>query len=294
MDKDIESDPGRVYPRVCGGTPYADDSDDSGSGLSPRVRGNRERRHRPPLPVRSIPACAGEPANGYDRAGNSAVYPRVCGGTAGWWVWGISLWGLSPRVRGNRAETVALRDSAWSIPACAGEPAAGPSLAKDARVYPRVCGGTRRDPPAMSAYGGLSPRVRGNPLRRDALAAGPRSIPACAGEPASVGSSSTATGVYPRVCGGNPRLASAPLRGFGSIPACAGEPRKATNEHACDEVYPRVCGGTHRRLIVEQRVKGLSPRVRGNPPAARHGAAGEGSIPACAGEPRPAPYRIGT
>ena len=50
-----------VYPRVCGGTvdfrPLALDA----QGLSPRVRGNLQRRQRPQGKRRSIPACAGEP-----------------------------------------------------------------------------------------------------------------------------------------------------------------------------------------------------------------------------------------
>ena len=50
-----------VYPRVCGGTGMVCTQMGSGVGLSPRVRGNHPAPpcHRPP--VRSIPACAGEP-----------------------------------------------------------------------------------------------------------------------------------------------------------------------------------------------------------------------------------------
>ena len=51
----------KVYPRVCGGTVVKKAFFVQQRGLSPRVRGNRQRR-----PVRrdfagSIPACAGEP-----------------------------------------------------------------------------------------------------------------------------------------------------------------------------------------------------------------------------------------
>ena len=51
----------RVYPRVCGGTIRADSSGIQPEGLSPRVRGNRPLCHHPLHPLRSIPACAGEP-----------------------------------------------------------------------------------------------------------------------------------------------------------------------------------------------------------------------------------------
>ena len=55
---------------------------DSAWGLSPRVRGNLIIAiSRPPV-LRSIPACAGEPGEAYNRAAIARVYPRVCGGTA--------------------------------------------------------------------------------------------------------------------------------------------------------------------------------------------------------------------
>ena len=53
---------GRVYPRVCGGTALIPRVLDGQQGLSPRVRGNQSRRSRGSRSVRSIPACAGQPA----------------------------------------------------------------------------------------------------------------------------------------------------------------------------------------------------------------------------------------
>ena len=50
-----------VYPRVCGGTICDRQAFTILAGLSPRVRGNRRPRHIAGQPVRSIPACAGEP-----------------------------------------------------------------------------------------------------------------------------------------------------------------------------------------------------------------------------------------
>ena len=51
--------------------------------------------------------------------------------------------GLSPRVRGNPLGLMRARALPWSIPACAGEPAAACEAAAIPQVYPRVCGGTR-------------------------------------------------------------------------------------------------------------------------------------------------------
>ena len=52
---------GRVYPRVCGGTPCRGGSLGRTKGLSPRVRGNQRQHRTGQSAHRSIPACAGEP-----------------------------------------------------------------------------------------------------------------------------------------------------------------------------------------------------------------------------------------
>ncbi len=72
------------------------------------------------------------------------VYPRVCGGT---WVateGAVYPHGLSPRVRGNLKKSLKETNFLGSIPACAGEPANSPIEDYQRRVYPRVCGGTRK------------------------------------------------------------------------------------------------------------------------------------------------------
>ena len=91
-----------VYPRVCGGTAGIASWVPIKKGLSPRVRGNRVRSDREAVPVRSIPACAGEPRSGSSGHSSLKVYPRVCGGTSAGVKRGRGMPGLSPRVRGNR------------------------------------------------------------------------------------------------------------------------------------------------------------------------------------------------
>ena len=89
-----------------------------------------------------------------------------------------------------------------SIPAYAGEPLyPTPSVGK-AKVYPRVCGGTRISGKPGGATVGLSPRMRGNPAGDADDIAADRSIPAYAGEPRPAGAIIEAGTVYPRVCGG--------------------------------------------------------------------------------------------
>ena len=214
--------PGRVYPRVCGGTEAASNAERLQAGLSPRVRGNPVHAAVVGQMLRSIPACAGEPPPA-PLAGNAPeVYPRVCGGTpagatcrqcAG----GLSRvcggtyagfpgpiipQGLSPRVRGNRAGAGSADAGGGSIPACAGEPPMSRAAPAPAWVYPRVCGGTAPLLPLESQRRGLSPRVRGNLRRRRGTSGKSRSIPACAGEPRQTFPARRLRQVYPRVCGG--------------------------------------------------------------------------------------------
>ena len=193
---------GRVYPRVCGGTPCERVHSTIPSGLSPRVRGNRNAARAGAVSKRSIPACAGEPRTTSGMFLRAWVYPRVCGGTGDARLKRLDQPGLSPRVRGNPRRRVGVRPQHGSIPACAGEPTARHRARLGAGVYPRVCGGTARpDVPRLIRWG-LSPRVRGNPVRWPSGGPNAGSIPACAGEPSGAARSGRGPRVYPRVCGG--------------------------------------------------------------------------------------------
>ena len=213
-----------VYPRVCGGTPTGAAGGTPAVGLSPRVRGNHQRRAQVGGVVGSIPACAGEPTPASAATMTPAVYPRVCGGTPatpmatrpasglsprvrgnrqagagpddsarsipacageplGLMAVSLALWGLSPRVRGNLTQALLDGVGRGSIPACAGEPEPPRGPGKRPKVYPRVCGGTPLRSTTAASQPGLSPRVRGNLARGQRGQCGLRSIPACAGEP---------------------------------------------------------------------------------------------------------------
>ena len=168
---------------MCGGTPIPPPPTREKQGLSPRVRGN----HKPIIAAnpdkRSIPACAGEPAQCKIIAEILQVYPRVCGGTRVKAAASFASRGLSPRVRGNRLRPRPGPAGKGSIPACAGEPSIGSRNAAFSRVYPRVCGGTATGRFQAVAGVGLSPRVRGNQPGRLRRPVRQGSIPACAGEP---------------------------------------------------------------------------------------------------------------
>ena len=114
-----------VYPRVCGGTVGESRQPTGGGGLSPRVRGNLPLYNVVDEAGGSIPACAGEPRTTARARRPTAVYPRVCGGTASMSPSFGGKSGLSPRVRGNPRVDGANANAGGSIPACAGEPIGG-------------------------------------------------------------------------------------------------------------------------------------------------------------------------
>ena len=132
---------------------------------------------------------------------------------------------------------------------------------------------------------GLSPRVRGSLAALRPAERIDGSIPACAGEPVCRYWANSASRVYPRVCGGAPYLANHGAFQRGSIPACAGEPLPQIAARSRVRVYPRVCGGAFLRRRSLEMPEGLSPRVRGSQARPSSERAGQGSIPACAGEP---------
>ena len=192
----------RVYPRVYGGTQGRLEGQGERRGLSPRVRGNRQRTAVRESRNRSIPACTGEPvATGNDLV-SGQVYPRVYGGTLHSSPTSAPVSGLSPRVRGNLHRRANVGQVRGSIPACTGEPSRLSCVCPWLAVYPRVYGGTWQSLLEVAGEQGLSPRVRGNPQLRAEVHLRRGSIPACTGEPRTQRTPSLPVPVYPRVYGG--------------------------------------------------------------------------------------------
>ena len=150
------------------------------------------------------------------------VYPRVCGGTLSRCFHDAAQSGLSPRVRGNHASIWGIPMAVGSIPACAGEPRPIPTFDTLWAVYPRVCGGTKRNRGGSWLKRGLSPRVRGNHPEPPLGDYPGGSIPACAGEPARTSLLSDRAEVYPRVCGGTLLRMAPPILKTGLSPRVRG------------------------------------------------------------------------
>ena len=95
-----------VYPRACGGTEQSSVRMEQSLGLSPRLRGNARPAAADESGIGSIPALAGERRGQCNCDWRLWVYPRACGGTPSWCVFGSRLEGLSPRLRGNAQRIV--------------------------------------------------------------------------------------------------------------------------------------------------------------------------------------------
>ena len=115
----------RVDPRVRGEAENVTPLGAVDSGRSPRARGSPTQGPQALPHGRSIPACAGKPA---DRDGNAEVIvvdPRVRGEAARARQRASSVGGRSPRARGSLQFCNCVECLRGSIPACAGKPAGG-------------------------------------------------------------------------------------------------------------------------------------------------------------------------
>ena len=176
----------KVYPRAYGETQPAENPIAAAGGLSPRLRGNLERRRHGEHRVGSIPALTGKPHPGLPAGCRAAVYPRAYGETQRRPRGAAGVWGLSPRLRGNRGGRRRREGAAGSIPALTGKPPPG--------CRPRaICAG-------------LSPRLRGNPPPPEPPHRPRGSIPALTGKPNPRSGPAVPTAVYPRAYGETMRV----------------------------------------------------------------------------------------
>ena len=170
-----------VHPRVCGELRVLDAALRGGDGSSPRVRGTPTSESLRGIPVRFIPACAGNSGPPAPQRRAPAVHPRVCGelGIARGRAGGVD--GSSPRVRGTHRQDVLREQELRFIPACAGNSGASCGEAWRKSVHPRVCGELTSWPRRAPVASGSSPRVRGTHIAAAPFAVRQRFIPACAG-----------------------------------------------------------------------------------------------------------------
>ena len=188
----------RVHPRERGEAVSIDIPDIATPGPSPRARGSRREDVYDVRVDGSIPASAGKPGPSARAITLSRVHPRERGEAGRGSPMRRRKWGPSPRARGSRYITDAIRDGNGSIPASAGKPAQAPGRRARRRVHPRERGEAGIEQLARLWWRGPSPRARGSrqPQRRPGAREG--SIPASAGKPVSGVARTGRARVHPR------------------------------------------------------------------------------------------------
>ena len=251
-----------VHPRVCGEHASNDAGTSYAGGSSPRLRGTQVDAGIQPVPVRFIPASAGNTSGYLPSQPAGAVHPRVCGEHRNASRNSPRSCGSSPRLRGTLFIKVCNFPVLRFIPASAGNTSSGLSSASIFTVHPRVCGEHLRRRNTMTGRFGSSPRLRGTRgLARHGEQKN-RFIPASAGNTAAYLTAIIACSVHPRVCGehigqrleheaavgSSPRLRGTPQLFLQCIPQRRFIPASAGNT-VCSEVFvlhssvhPRVCG----------------------------------------------------
>ena len=211
-----------VYPRRCGEHLGAHGPGRRQRGLSPQVRGTRQRQLAHGANPRFIPAGAGNTSRSRAGGPRRSVYPRRCGEHTRSSSAMRSRAGLSPQVRGTRSIHSGNSIPKRFIPAGAGNTVTPPLCLMSETVYPRRCGEHVGFQGLQSGGDGLSPQGRGTP---DSIKPGEnwhRFIPAGAGNTLRVPRRCTEAPVYPRRCGEHMEGDFGPWLYFGLSPQVRG------------------------------------------------------------------------
>ena len=170
-----------VHPRMRGERLPVKSRTKPSTGSSPHARGTHGADHDAGVPVRFIPACAGNAIIRSRFTTAPAVHPRMRGERWSDNCASDQSRGSSPHARGTRGLQAAKVRIARFIPACAGNANPRPIIWRHKTVHPRMRG--ERESHDFFRYhsSGSSPHARGTRRRSRPDGAVCRFIPACAG-----------------------------------------------------------------------------------------------------------------
>ena len=226
------------HPRACGANLHARRRLATVSGSSPRVRGKPFGQSVRCLPVRIIPARAGQTFVGRGMQCSGTDHPRACGANQEETrQWGIN-YGSSPRVRGKRVRAPGHRIPEAIIPARAGQTARLRPKRSARPDHPRACGANWNCSRKSANCVGSSPRVRGKLASEQCEQSAVRIIPARAGQ--------TTTGLWmtrrkadhPRACGANGERGAQGEGANGSSPRVRGKPAQVASGNPWARIIP--------------------------------------------------------
>ena len=171
------------------------------TGSSPRGRGTLLERRRNGVPIRFIPARAGNANPSSSPRSFSSVHPRAGGERNGSACRTVCRFGSSPRGRGTLLLGFVAVAAVRFIPARAGNAAPHMRGSPAATVHPRAGGERTERSDDLPASSGSSPRGRGTPGPPASAPGRARFIPARAGNAGRCGAASAGGAVHPRAGG---------------------------------------------------------------------------------------------
>ena len=232
-------------------------------GSSPHARGTPQQHHTEALPLRFIPACAGNATTITPRFTAKTVHPRMRGERSLRLAIHWRKVGSSPHARGTPIEQDPQIPGSRFIPACAGNARPRDCCPEIEAVHPRMRG--ERSWPAASVWPnrGSSPHARGTPGVTVVQAASVRFIPACAGNASAAQSRRRPPTVHPRMRGERLKRIACCGEIFGSSPHARGTPSDAARARAMRTVHPRMRGERQVHIIPFDSSGGSSPHARG-------------------------------
>ena len=292
------------HPRACGANNSVAVISDAPAGSSPRMRGKLNRTSTPMMPLRIIPAHAGQTPDWRGRAHGTTDHPRACGANGPRPSQSEASAGSSPRMRGKRNPDNPNDPNTRIIPAHAGQTGIHASLRHQRPDHPRACGANSAIQGAVLPVSGSSPRMRGKHLAAVGDAVAVRIIPAHAGQTAYRSQGPSRPSDHPRACGANEARLASESHAFGSsprmrgklgpaadrrrrlriIPAHAGQTSRAFSSGDASPDHPRACGANKRSSTRGLEPAGSSPRMRGKRAHAALAPRGQRIIPAHAGQ----------
>ena len=276
-------------------------------GSSPHARGTPVDIHMQTGQRGIIPACAGNTlTNGYTNA-DERDHPRMRGEHASAPPRGALNLGSSPHARGTPTLTACTRGLCGIIPACAGNTSKLTSLLEGYKDHPRMRGEHCCFSPGISGVPGSSPHARGTQIYGVRCAPMLGIIPACAGNTHARTCARLRAKDHPRMRGehsgnaygeivhlgsspharGTPNKEGTNGRRPGIIPACAGNTQVLSEYETSSGDHPRMRGEHDDRVVLRRVDQGSSPHARGTLGDLRAREAGQGIIPACAGNTPP-------
>ena len=235
------------------------------------------------LPVRIIPAHAGQTICRFCSLLSVPDHPRACGANMASKGKIDFQTGSSPRMRGKLGADAGSTELDRIIPAHAGQTCSRGAKARPTPDHPRACGANDSLYHRLDFAHGSSPRMRGKPTPVCGTSLSKRIIPAHAGQTAVDAANRLGRTDHPRACGANdvaiprtlaksgssPRMRGKLARdtehigGIRIIPAHAGQTCFAEYSFCRSADHPRACGANAEAIAQAAAEDGSSPRMRG-------------------------------